>query len=70
MDWTFIILAAACVPLAALWWWRKRRIAHGLRCWNCNADLTTIPLYVDLHRKSRCPKCGNEMDVSDVYRLR
>ena len=69
MDWIFVILTAACVPLTAAWWWRKRRIARGLQCWNCRADLTRERLFVDINRKSRCPKCGNEMDVSDVHQL-
>ena len=69
VDWLLIILAACCVPLIAVWWWRRRAVDTGARCWNCSADLRAVQLYVDGKGHSRCPKCGNEMDVTDTYRM-
>jgi predicted RNA-binding Zn-ribbon protein involved in translation (DUF1610 family) len=65
-----MILAAACFPLAAFWLRRRRMVARGLRCWNCGADLRYKRLYVDFKGQSRCPKCGNEMEVTDTHRIR
>ena len=70
MDWLFLALAALCLPVAALWWRRRRRIRRGLLCWNCGADLSDKRLYVDFTGHRRCPKCGYEMDVTDTYKLR
>ncbi len=69
MDWLFLALPLLCLPIAALWLRRRRRIARGLQCWNCGVDLTDKKLHLDAQQRSRCPKCGNEMDVTDVYRL-
>ena len=69
LDWLFAILAVLCVVIAAAWFWRRRRIGRGLLCWNCGADLRNKRLYVDLKGRSRCPKCGNEMDVTDTYQV-
>jgi hypothetical protein len=69
VDWLLVALAGLCVPLAAVWWWRRRRIDRGQVCWNCGADLSDKRLYVDSKGRSRCPKCGNEMDVTDSYQL-
>jgi predicted RNA-binding Zn-ribbon protein involved in translation (DUF1610 family) len=69
MDWLFAILAAACVVVAAIWFWRRRRIDRGLRCWNCGIDLSDKRLFVDFKGRSRCPKCGNEMDVTDTFKM-
>ena len=69
LDWLLVALAAVCVPIAAAWWWRKRKISRGLQCWNCGTDLSDKRLYVDSRGQSRCPKCGNEMEVTDTYKL-
>jgi hypothetical protein len=69
MDLIFITCSALCVPIAAVWWWRRRRIARGDLCWNCGANLRDRSLYFDFKDRSRCPKYGNELDVTDVYEL-
>ncbi|HEX8916175.1 MAG TPA: hypothetical protein VF796_27750 [Humisphaera sp.] len=70
MDWLIPILALACVAVAGSWYWRRRRIGRGLLCWNCGADLSDRRLHVDHKGRSRCPRCGDEMDVTDTYRMR
>ena len=69
MDWLFLVLALLAVGIFIVWRMRRRRIDRGTECWNCGADLSTVRLYVDGKGRSRCPKCGNEMDVTDVYKL-
>ena len=69
MDRLLLFLAPLVVGSIVAWLWRRRRIGNGLECWNCGADLNLGPLYVGSKERSRCPKCGNEMDVSDVYKL-
>ena len=69
LDWLFAILVVLCAVIAGAWLWRRRRIDRGLLCWNCGADLSDKGLYVDLKGRSRCPKCGNEMDVTDTYTM-
>ena len=70
MDWTLPVLPLLALGVIVLWWFRRRRVSRGTGCWNCGADLSTARLYVDSKGRSRCPKCGNEMDVTDVYKLR
>jgi hypothetical protein len=69
LDWLLVASAVVCVPVAVVWWWRKRKIKRGMQCWNCGADLSDKRLYVDSKGHSRCPKCGNEMEVTDTYKL-
>jgi hypothetical protein len=69
LDWLFAVLSLLCVVVAGGWFWRRRRIDRGLTCWNCGANLSHVRLYVDLKGHSRCPKCGNEMEVTDTYKM-
>jgi len=69
MDWLLIILAPLLLVAVVFWYVRRRRIDQGSTCWNCNADLSDRPIYVDAKGRSRCPTCGNEMDLTDVYKL-
>lgn len=69
MELLWAALAFFGVAIAAFWMWRRRNVARGLECWNCGADLSQVRLHVDGKRKSRCPKCGNEMDVTDTYKF-
>jgi hypothetical protein len=69
MDWLIAILGIMPVLLALVWWHRRRKIARGLLCWNCGADLRGRSLSVDFRGQSRCPKCGDLLDVTDVYQL-
>jgi predicted RNA-binding Zn-ribbon protein involved in translation (DUF1610 family) len=69
LDWLFASLAVFAVAVAGWWLWRRRHIERGLLCWNCGADLSDKRLYVDFKGRSRCPKCGNEMDVTDTYKM-
>jgi hypothetical protein len=69
VDDRFLISVLVLPPVVFFWWRRRGKIARGDRCWDCCADLTGRPLYVDLRGQSRCPKCGNLMDVTDVYKM-
>jgi hypothetical protein len=66
MDWAFIISAFLCVPIAASWWWRRRKIVRGETCWNCGANLLDRSPFDTFRGAGRCPQCGDDIEADDA----
>jgi len=65
VEWFYVIAAFACIPIAAVYLRRKKRIEQGKLCWNCGVTLVGLRLHVDRQGRRRCPKCGNEVGADD-----